>query len=951
MPVSPTHDGDVARRLLEVVFALAREINPRHVESQSVTLDSRLDKDLSIDSLGRVELLARLEDAFSITLAEEAVMEADTPRDLLRALAQSHGRKAFALGDVEQIRLGRVGEIPEDAKTLVEVLDWHAARHPDRPHIRLYDDQSEGEVITYGALKTEAMRMASGLAGRGIGVGDAVVIMLPTGRDYFVTFMGVLMAGGIPVPVYPPGRASQVEEHLLRHAQIVDNCQAALMVVMEEATRFAQVLRARAPALLDVLTPGAVVGHGAGNDAVPRIVETDTALLQYTSGSTGAPKGVVLSHANLLANIRAMGRALEVASDDVFVSWLPLYHDMGLIGAWLGSLYHAVPLVSMSPLAFIARPLRWLTAIHRFGGTLSAAPNFAYELCVSRIKDEDLAGLDLSTWRQTLNGAEAVSVKTCERFAERFAPYGFGPEVLLPVYGLAECSVGLTFPPIGRTPRIDAIARDALMTHGRAEAAMPDDETPLRLASCGVPLPGHFIRIIDAAGFEVPERREGRIQFRGPSATSGYLRAPDKTRELFDGPWLETGDMGYQADGEVFITGRVKDIVIRAGRNIYPEELEEAVGRIDGVRSGGVAVFACLDEASGTERLVVLAETRKRAQDAQDAQRAEINAIVTDLTGTPADDIVLAPPNTVPKTSSGKVRRAASRDIYVRGAIGKVGKTSRVAVWWQVLRFTLGAWKPQARRIARGGAAWLYAAYCWAVFALAAAPLWFTLVALPGQRARWSVGGAVLRTLMRLCAMRLSVSGGENLPPDGGPVVVVSNHQSYLDALVLVALLPRPVRFVAKAELAGNVFTRVLLERFECVFVERLDSALSAHGAEALVETARGGATVLFFAEGTFSRRTGVLPFRLGPFETAQSAGRAVVPVAIRGTRQVLRGSSWFPRPGAVSVTIGGPIRAEGDGFEARLELSRRARAWILAHAGEPDLGGEAYGVPGEDVD
>ena len=528
-----------ARRVLDTVYALARDINPRRAETLSVTLDSQLDRDLGIDSLGRVELLARLEDAFKVTIAEQALMEADTPRDLLRALvrslAQAHGRRAQNVGQVQHIELGHVSDTPGGAETLLDVLDWHAERHPDRPHIRLYDDEGEGEVITYGALKSEALRMAQGLAERGVGVGDAVVVMLPTGRDYFVTFLGVLLAGGVPVPVYPPGRASQIEEHLLRHVAIVDNCQAGIMVVMDEAVRFAQLLRARAPRLAHVLTPTQTASGSGGDFTAPRVAGTDTALLQYTSGSTGNPKGVVLTHANLLANIRAMGRALDVTADDVFVSWLPLYHDMGLIGAWLGSLYHAVPLVSMSPLAFIARPVRWLRAIHRFGGTLTAAPNFAYELCLSRLRDEDLDGLDLSSLRQSLNGAEAVSVKTLDRFIERYAAYGYRPGAMLPVYGLAECSVGLAFPPLDRPPRIDAIDRTRLMTRGVAEPAGEGDANPLRLPACGMPLPGHHVRVVDAAGHELPERHEGRIQFHGPSATSGYLRAPDKTRALFSG--------------------------------------------------------------------------------------------------------------------------------------------------------------------------------------------------------------------------------------------------------------------------------------------------------------------------------------------------------------------------------------------------------------------------------
>lgn len=955
MTETPTNADaqDVAQRLLEAVHALAAELNPRRGETLTVTLDSRLDRDLGIDSLGRVELLTRLEAAFAVTIAENALMEAETPRDLLRALAGAHGRHGAATlaPETEALSLGPVADVPTAAQTLVEVLAWHAGRHPERPHIRLYSDDDASEVITYGALYDGAQRVAQGLQDLGVAHGEAVVIMLPTGRDYFVTFFGVLLAGGVPVPVYPPGRLSELEEHLLRHVAIVGNCRARVMVAMDEARRFAHLLRVRTPGLEHVVAPGDVMQSGGDAYHAPRLAETDTALLQYTSGSTGAPKGVVLTHANLLANIRAMGRALEVTGDDVFVSWLPLYHDMGLIGAWLGSLYHAVPLVVMSPLAFIARPVRWLRAIHRFGGTLSAAPNFAYELCLRRIADEDLEGLDLSTWRQALNGAEAVSPETVDRFIERFATYGFRAEALMPVYGLAECSVGLAFPPLNRAPRIERIRRKALMAKGRAEPADPGDDSALRFPSCGVPLPGHFIRIADAAGHELPERTEGRVEFRGPSATSGYLHAPDKTRELFDRIWLDSGDMGYIAAGELYITGRAKDIIIRAGRNIYPEEVEAEIGKIDGIRAGGVAVFASRDERSGTERLIVLAETRKRDPTVQDAQRAAVNAIVTDLTGTPADDVVLAPPNTVPKTSSGKVRRAASRDIYERGQVGEVGTSSRPAVWWQLARYTLGAVRPQMARIWRAALGWLYAVYCWVVAGVAAVPLWTVLVLTPRLNWRWAVARGTLRALAKLCGISLNVRGVGHLMPGGAPAVVVTNHQSYLDALVLIALLPRPVSFVAKAELKGNFFVRMLLARFQTEYVERFDTALGAAGAKRLSDAAREGRTLAFFAEGTFTRTPGLLPFRLGAFETACAAGLNVVPVAIRGTRSVLRGSQWFPRRGAASVTLGAPIAPSGTGFDAQLDLRERTREWILAHAGEPDLGGEAAPVPGTDED
>ncbi len=932
--------------LLETVHALATELNPRHIAPGPVTLDSILDRDLGFDSLGRVELLVRLERAFDTTLAEQVLMNAETPRELLRAVLGASGQVSTRLpAAAEILALGEAEAAPHSAQTLIEVLDWHVASHPDRPHIRLYSDDDDGEIITYGELADGAGKIARGLQGLGLTHGEAVMIMLPSGPDYFYAFMGVLRAGGVPVPVYPPGRIGQLEEHLLRHVAIAENCQTGIMITMPEAVQFSKLLRGRVACLRHVVTPDEVGAVTAAELHPPVLKTADTALLQYTSGSTGSPKGVVLSHANLLANIRAVGTVMEASPEDVFVSWLPLYHDMGLIGAWLGSFYYAAHLVILSPLAFIARPARWLQAIHRYGGTLSAAPNFAYEMCLNRLGDDQLDGLDLSSWRATLNGAEPVSPQTIERFAERFAAIGFKPETMMPVYGLAENSVGLTIPPLHRTPLIDRVERTALMIDGRAKPAVANDPTALRFPACGRPLPGHQIRIVDAADLELPDRHEGHIQFRGPSATSGYLRAADLNKAMFHGDWLDTGDKGYIADGDLYITGRNKDIIIRAGRNIYPQEVEHEIGRIDGIRAGNVAVFGSFDENSGTERLIVLAETRKRDPKVLAEQGNRVRAIVTDLTGAPPDDVVLAPPNTVPKTSSGKIRRAASRQIYESGEIGKAKR----AVWLQVARLTIGAAMPQLRRGRAMVISALYAAWCLTLFGSSALCVWAIVMILPVARWRWSLAQTTIKILMRICGIPMTLRNPENLPPADVSCIYVSNHQSYVDALVVLALLPARTGFVVKTEVQGNFFLRTLLNRFDALFIERFDSAKSAKGARSVTETGRGGRSLMFFAEGTFTRMPGLLPFRMGAFEAAAENAVPVIPLAICGTRSVLRGDQFFPRRGTITVIAGPAINPHGGGFQAAIGLRDETRDWILRHCQEPDLGHERVPRPGED--
>jgi 1-acyl-sn-glycerol-3-phosphate acyltransferase len=661
----------------------------------------------------------------------------------------------------------------------------------------------------------------------------------------------------------------------------------------------------------------------------------DIAFIQYTSGSTGHPKGVVLTHGNLLANIRGMAQAVEATRNDVFVSWLPLYHDMGLIGAWLGSLYVGFPLVAMSPLAFLTRPDRWLWAIHRFRGTLSAGPNFSFELCLRRTDDARLSGLDLSSWRLAFNGAEAVSPETVTRFGERFGRYGFRSSAMTPVYGLAESTVGLLFPPPGRGPLIDRIQREPFVMDRRALPAAAEDAHPLRFVACGRPLTGHEVRIVDETGLEVGERIEGRLEFRGPSATRGYYRNAEETRRLFHGEWLDTGDRAYVAEGDIYVTGRVKDIIIRGGRHIYPDGIEQAVGSLPGVRKGCVAVFGSPDRESGTERLVVLAETREMDETARDALRSNILHTTLATVGEPPDDIVLAPPHTVLKTSSGKIRRSASRELYDAGLIGKRSHGAA----WQITRLVAQALVPQVRRRLAVAGDILYGAYAAVVFFGLATLTWLITAFLPKPAWAWKLSGLAARALFRFIGTPLAVRGAENLPRSG-PSVLVANHSSYLDGLALLAALPLNYHFVAKRELAQRFIPRIYLTRLAAEFVERFDARQSVEDASRLAARASSGIPLAFFPEGTFTRAWGLMPFHLGAFIAAVRSGVPVIPVAIRGTRAILRNGQWLPRRGAIVITIGAPIvapKAVSEPFNAAVVLRDAARAAILRGCGESD--------------
>jgi 1-acyl-sn-glycerol-3-phosphate acyltransferase len=926
-----------AQVLMDVIGKLVEEVRP-HAAAQSLTLDSAFERDLGIDSLGRVELLERIERTCGFRLPEHVIISAETPRDLLRMLQQTDAAAVRRLAkdrteapSAPQALNAEVA-IPRHARTLVEVLEWHAQHQPQRQHITLYGDDERLEYITYGELYTGAMAIAAALRQRDLMPRQTVALMLPTSRAFFESFLGILLAGAIPVPLYPPVRPSQIEDHMRRQIGILDNAQATIMITIAEVQTLARLLQPKVPTLRHVVTDRELQGI-ASDGTRPAVNAEDIAFLQYTSGSTGSPKGVVLTHANLLANIRAMMQAAAATPQDVFVSWLPLYHDMGLIGAWLGSLYQAFHLVIMSPLTFLTRPQRWLEAIHVHRGTLSGGPNFAYELCVRRISDEDLHGYDLSSWRIAFSGAEPVSPATMQRFTERFATCGFRSEAMAPVYGLAEGTLGLAFPAFNRAPRLDAVRREVFTRTGQAVPASADDSEPLTFVSCGYPLPGHQIRIVDTAGYEVPERQEGRLEFSGPSSTSGYFRNPEASRDLERDGWINSGDLAYIAEGEVFITGRAKDIIIRAGRNLHPYELEEVVGDLPGVRKGCVAAFGSTDPVSGTERLVVLAETRETDAEQQTLLRSQIDALIVDMLGAPADDVVLVPPQTVLKTSSGKIRRTASRERYERGDIGK----RPTAIWWQLLRLGAASMWPRLRRTSRSLLDLAHGLGAWAVFGFTAVVLLIAVTLVPTRQSRQALARRLMRLTLRLIGIRLTVQGLDHIP-NAPPYVLVVNHSSYMDAVVLIATLPPGLGYVGKRELGNLWITRFLFQRLGVEFVERLDAQKSLADSDRLLQLVQSGQSVVFFPEGTFGREPGLRPFRMGAFTIAAQAGAAVVPVALRGTRSVLRGKQWLPRPRPVRVNILPALHPKGTAWLDRLALREAARTAILQYCGEPAL-------------
>jgi 1-acyl-sn-glycerol-3-phosphate acyltransferase len=911
--------ASIERGVLDTLHALLIELGlPR--AGQSISLDDALDRTLGLGSLERVELLLRLEQSFGVELPDSAVARASLVRELVQAIATA-GPALTARLPAPEAPQAPATAAPMEVRLLTEVLRWHAERHPERIHLTLRQEDGSERPLSYGELWASASAVATALVHSGLARGETVALMLRTELGFFSCFFGVLLAGGIPVPLYPPFRLDHLEEYVERQVHILRNAEARVLITFDEVRRVGNLLKAQVPSLRATYTPGELAWTDAPAPVL-HLEPQDAALIQYTSGSTGHPKGVLLTHENLLANIRASAQAGKVNSGDVLVSWLPLYHDMGLIGSWLFPLYYGLPLALLSPQAFLTRPARWLHALHRHRGTLSSAPNFAYDLCVRKVRDEELQGLDLSSWRVALNGSEAVSPETLERFVRRFAPYGFRAEAFMPAYGLAEVAVAFSFSPVGRGARVDTVERARFERAREARPTAPSGPHPLRFVSSGFPLPGYAVRIVDEAGHPLGERRVGLIEVRGPSLTPGYYRNPEATRAVLHDGWMDSGDLGYLADGELFVTGRRKDLIIVGGRNLYPSEIEEAVGELPGIRKGCVVAFGQASPELGTERLVVVAETRERAAEAHARLRAAITERLTEVLGLPPDEVLLAPPGSVRKTSSGKLRRGATRDAWVQGALIH----GRGAMLGQYVRLTLSHARARLGRLLGLVSAAAYSLYIVLLLVLTALVLRVGLWRTPEGPPTDAFLRRLTRALFKAAGWRIRVEGLEHLQGPG-PWVLTANHVSYLDPLALFAALPVDFRAVAKQEARSWPLVGTAVRRAGHLTVDRFDTRRGAEDAARATELLRQGTSVLFFPEGTRAPSTALLPFRLGAFKAAVEVRRPVVPIHIEGTHHILPRGWHLLRPGRITLSIREPLVPKGEGWPemARLRVAARA--------------------------
>ncbi len=562
------------------------------------------------------------------------------------------------------------------ADSLAGVLRDHADRQPDRVACGfLPDGESDLTALTYAQLDHEARRIADLLADR-LAPGARAILVYDPGIEFVAAFFGCLYAGVAAVPVTPPSPPG-LELGLASLQRIrADSGAEALLT-----TRSLHGLAATLPQLTELLgevawiaTDRPTLGDAkAWRD--PGIGSSTVALLQYTSGSTSDPKGVVVRNANLMANQEAIAWALQIPEDAVMVGWLPMYHDMGLIGTLLSPLYRGSSCYLISPLHFLQRPARWLELVGRFHAYISGGPNFAYDLCVRRVSEEERAGLDLSDWRVAFNGAEPIRADTVRRFQDTFGPCGFRPEALVGCYGLAEATL-LAAGAWSSDPKFLTLDRADMEERARVTVRPLGSPGSLELVPAGNVPPGHEVLIVDAAGAPLGPGRIGEIWFRGPSVAAGYWNQPEETEAVFGSTpanrpqdrFLRTGDLGFVMHRRLYVSGRLKDLLIVRGRNVYPQDVETAAQAADArLRAGGGAAFPI--DVDGEEFVCLVQETT--ASDAAELERIArvIRSKVYEDLGVALKEIYLVPPRSIPKTSSGKVRRHATREASLSGRL------------------------------------------------------------------------------------------------------------------------------------------------------------------------------------------------------------------------------------------------------------------------------------------
>ena len=565
-------------------------------------------------------------------------------------------------------------------ETLVNLARERAETSAELPVYSLLSEGQSVERLSFAALHAHAASVAARLSEH-TAVGDRVLLLCPPGLDYIRAFFGCLFASRIAVPAYPPRN----NRHMLRLLAIIQDSQATCVLTtraLRDKLR-ASLASSGSPVRAEVLAVDEVDLASGHRWSGPSPRESEVAFLQYTSGSTGTPKGVMVTHRNLMMNSAMSRDAFELTPGSVYVSWLPLFHDMGLMGMLQG-VFSGLHTLLMSPLDFVTRPSRWLEAISKHRASISGGPNFAYELCTTKITDEELQSLDLSCWRIAFNGAEPVQAEVLRRFSQRFAGCGFRHQAHYPCYGLAEATLFVSGSAGPREPVIKTLSRTRLVENDVREAEGPRDDVKT-LVSCGRAFHDEVIKIVEAeTRTELPERRLGEVWVSGSNVARGYWRNEPATEETFHAflpndhrTYLRTGDLGFLDEGELYITGRLKDLIIVRGQNHYPQDIELTAQQSHAALvAGGGAAFALSpseEGREGTERVVLVHEVRRTARNLPHEEViAAIKEAVTEALGVELDPIVLVQEQSIPKTSSGKIQRRQTRQLFLEGGLKRI---------------------------------------------------------------------------------------------------------------------------------------------------------------------------------------------------------------------------------------------------------------------------------------
>ena len=522
---------------------------------------------------------------------------------------------------------------------------------------------------SWGELEIEATRRARLLMGLGLHKGDRVALVLAEPHEFVLTFLGAVLGGIVPVPIYPRASFRAKNAYVDTVVHIVNAAGARVLVTLG-ATRpvIDEVVQAGAK-LEQVVAIEELLQRAEGTAQLATVRPDDLCFLQFTSGSTSLPKGVMVTHRSVVANgLAFLGPAgAKRFDDDVALTWLPLFHDMGLIGFVLGTMMTDLPTVLLPTESFARRPTMWMQAMSDYKASITFAPNFAYALAAKRSRDKDLEGLDLSRVRVAGCGAEPISASVMRGFVQRFASAGFREEALLPGYGMAEATLAITFHPQGTklvTDRVDAKS----MREGHAVPAREGAAEVLELVSCGVAFPEHEVAIVADNGTRLPERRVGEIIARGPSVTAGYFENPEATATTYKDGWLHTGDLGYVADGNLYVCGRIKDLIIIRGANYYPQDIEWAVAEVPGVRRDNVVAFSTM---RGDEEVLIVA-AEGNSSDAAELRKA-IAARVGEASGVAPSHVAIVRVGSLPKTSSGKIQRRRTKQLHEAGLLEEHG--------------------------------------------------------------------------------------------------------------------------------------------------------------------------------------------------------------------------------------------------------------------------------------